>query len=112
MLLAAAPAAAQQPEDAPVIEQCRSCHTLQPDDRESPGPGLAGVVGRKAASLPAFGYSPALRDAAARGLVWTRDELDRYLADPQEHLPGGWMAFPGLRDAGERRAVLDLLAQH
>ena len=112
LLLASSPAAAQQPEDAPVFEKCRSCHSLQPDDRESPGPSLAGVVGRKVAGLPEFRYSPALREAGEGGLVWSRDALNRYLADPQEAVPGGWMGFPGIRDAEERRAVVDFLARY
>lgn len=112
LLLAASPAAAQAPEDAPAFEKCRSCHSLRADDRGSPAPTLAGIVGRRAASAPGFAYSPALREAGAADLVWSRAALDRYLADPQGALPGGWMGFPGIRDARERRAVIDFLARH
>ena len=74
-----------------------------------PGPNLAGVVGRRAASLAGFDYSPAMKKAGADGLVWSENALDRYLADPLEVLQGTTMSFPGVRDAAERRAVIDYL---
>lgn len=112
LLFAAAPAVAEAPEDAPEFAKCRSCHSLRAEDRDSPAPTLSGVVGRRAAGVPGFAYSPALRQAGAEGLVWSREALDRYLADPQAALPGGWMSFPGIRDDRERRAVIDFLARH
>ena len=67
------------------------------------------VIGRRAATVPGFRYSPALIAAGARGLVWTRAALDAYLADPQRFLPGTEMAMPGLGVADDRRDVIDYL---
>jgi cytochrome c len=47
--------------------------------------------------------------AGRRGLVWTPESLDRFLADPEGYLPGTYMGSPGLRDASERRAVIQFL---
>ncbi len=38
-----------------------------------------------------------------------RMRLDRFLADPEGALPGTRMGFVGLRDAAERRAVIEYL---
>ena len=50
-------------------ERCGLCHTAAPDDGDGgQGPPLAGVVGRKAASVAGFNYTAALRKS---GLTWT-----------------------------------------
>jgi cytochrome c len=67
------------------------------------------VAGGRAGTLAAFRFSPALVEAGARGLVWTRETLDAYLADPSRFTPGTEMAMPGLRAADDRRDVIDLL---
>jgi cytochrome c len=53
-------------------QRCAVCHTT--GERAAQGPGLGGIVGRRAASTR-FGYSPALRDA---NLTWDRRTLDRF----------------------------------
>ena len=84
-------------------QRCALCH---PSDASSArAPGLGGVVGRRAAALR-FAYTPAL---ARSGLVWTRANLDRFLAAPDQVVPGTNMPLP-TPDAGERRAIIDHLA--
>jgi cytochrome c2 len=46
------------------------------------------VVGRKAGTVPGYHYSPALKSA---GLIWSRNNLDRWLADPKKFVPGARM---------------------
>lgn len=91
------------------FQKCYSCHSVDPKETNLSGPNLAGVIGRRAASLAGFDYSPAMKKAGADGLVWTEAALDRYVADPLETIPGTTMSFPGLHDAAERRAVIDYL---
>jgi len=90
-------------------QKCYSCHSVDPKETGLSGPNLAGVVGRRAAALPNFVYSPALKRAAANGLVWTDEALDRYLADPLEMLPETTMSFPGVKNAADRRTIIDYL---
>jgi glucose/arabinose dehydrogenase/cytochrome c2 len=84
-------------------ERCGVCHAT--GARAAQGPGLGGVVGRKAATTR-FGYSTALRDAH---LTWDAATLDRFLAAPAELVPGTTMPIP-IPDAVERRAVVAYLA--
>ncbi len=94
-----------------VFQRCFACHSVVAGEEGLPGPNLRGVIGRRAATMPGFRYSPALVAAGARGLVWTRAALDAYLADPQRFLPGTEMAMPGLGVANDRRDVIDYLQQ-
>lgn len=92
-----------------VFQRCFACHSVVPGEDRLPGPSLRGVIGRRAGTLPGFRFSPALVEAGARGLVWTRETLDAYLADPSLFVPGTEMGMPGLRETGDRRDVIDLL---
>lgn len=85
--------------------QCLSCHALQPG-RNGIGPSLAGVAGRKAASVPGFAYSPAL---TAAGLTWDRPTLDRWLTAPMQAVPGTRMIYAGMSDPARRKEVIDYL---
>lgn len=91
------------------FQKCYSCHSVNPKETDLSGPNLAGVIGRRAAALGGFQYSPAMKKAAAEGLVWTEEALDRYLADPLEMIPETTMSFPGVKNAAERRAVIGYL---
>ncbi|MEA2789346.1 MAG: cytochrome c, partial [Acetobacteraceae bacterium] len=78
---------------------CRACHQIGPGAKIGIGPVLSGIVGRKAGTYPGYAYSPANKDS---GIVWTPEELDKYLTNPQEVVPHTKMIFPGLKDAQKR----------
>jgi cytochrome c len=71
------------------------------------GPSLVGVYGRKAASLPGYDYSAALK---ASGLVWNAANLDAWLTDPSKLVPGTKMAFTGIATPDLRADVIAYLA--
>ncbi len=104
-LAAAQPARAQDAADGRSVfqSQCSICHSPQPG-RNIIGPSLFGVVGRHCGQIPGFHYSSA---NLASGLTWDPATLDRYLASPQQVVPGTLMTYPGLKDP-HRRA--DLIA--
>ena len=102
-LLAAAP-------DAAVFAPCAACHAMEPGRNSPAGPTLHGIVGRPVAAERGFNYSPALRRFAAGNPRWTRELLDRFLADPEGLVPGTEMGFVGMSDAARRRALIDWLA--
>lgn len=79
-----------------VFSRCAACHVVdKPVNRV--GPSLLAVIGRPAASLPDFKYSNAMKAKAAEGLVWDEANLTAYLSDPKGLVPGGSMAFAGLK---------------
>jgi cytochrome c oxidase assembly protein subunit 11 len=83
-------------------ERCTACHAL---DANKFGPMLGGVVGRKSGSVAGYPYSPALKGA---GLTWTADNLDRWLAGPQQFIPGVKMPIRVL-EATSRRDIIAYL---
>jgi glucose/arabinose dehydrogenase len=84
-------------------QRCAVCHST--GVRAGQGPGLGGVIGRRAASTQ-FGYSRALREA---NLTWDLATLDRFLDAPARLVTGTTMPV-ATPDEGERDAVLDYLA--
>ncbi|HEV8016268.1 MAG TPA: c-type cytochrome [Stellaceae bacterium] len=85
---------------------CAVCHSTDPGTNKL-GPSLASIVGRKSASLGDYAYSPAMTKA---GVTWDKATLDKYITDPQAMVPGTKMLFPGLKDAADRKALIDYLA--
>ena len=112
-LAAAGTAAAggpQRPAGEQAFDKCYACHSLGAPDPALQGPSLSGVLGRPIAGERGFAYSPAMRAYAVRQELWTREALDAFLADPQGIVPDNAMGFFGMRDAAERRALIDYLA--
>jgi nitrite reductase (NO-forming) len=89
-----------------VYRKCQACHSLEPG-KNSLGPSLAGIIGKKSASDPTYNYSSALRSA---NLTWDLKTLDAYLLDPQKVVPGNKMPFPGLKTENERQDILAYLS--
>jgi len=100
---AATGAGAASPPQA--FNQCTACHSTAPG-KTIIGPSLARVYGRKAGSLAGFQYSDAMKGS---GLAWNTGNLDSFLANPAGKVPGTLMGFAGIKDAAQRKAVIDYL---
>jgi cytochrome c len=73
------------------------------------GPNLHKVMGRKAGSLPNYGYSSAMKEA---DFVWDEAKLDRFISNPDEVVPGNNMKpYGGLASGEERKKIIGFLAQ-
>lgn len=102
------------------LEHCAKCHGVVTERRVDArasgqllpvvmlplGPNLTGVYGRAAGTVKGFRYSNAFV-AAAPGLVWNDENLDRWLTDSQSMIPGSYM-FMKL-DTPTRRDVIGYL---
>ncbi|WP_157218269.1 c-type cytochrome [Flavisphingomonas formosensis] len=91
---------------AVVFKRCAICHSVT-SGGTSIGPNLFEIVGRKAGSYPKYFYSKVM---AASTLIWDKPTLDKYLAKPQEMVPGNKMAFVGLSNPKDRQDVIAYLA--
>ena len=89
-----------------VFAQCRSCHVIAAGAPHRVGPNLHGVFGREIGTAPGFNYSQPVQDA---NFVWTGEQLDHWLQNPQTFLPGNRMAFAGVRDETQRRDLIAFL---
>lgn len=84
---------------------CVVCHSVEKNGPPRVAPGLWGIVGAPKARLQGYGYSTALAEA---GGVWTKQELDQYLASPDRFLPGTKKTIAGL-DSQERAKIVKFL---
>ena len=103
---AAGPAPAVAPTTAmgeQVFKRCVACHTIDKGGRNGIGPNLHGIVGAPVAAKPGFSYSGAMK---AKGGVWDEATLDAYLEAPMKALPGTRMAFAGIIDPADRKALI------
>jgi len=107
-LLLPASAAAEE-NGTRAFTPCRACHSLDPAERNLPGPNLSGVIGRAVGGAADFDYSPVLRKARDEGLRWDTKRLETFLADPAAMFPGLWMSMRGIEDAAERQALVRYL---
>jgi cytochrome c len=86
---------------------CAGCHALKAGATQKIGPGLAGIVGARAASNSDYSYSPALGES---GLTWTREVLFAWIAGSEQLVPGSWMLYDNSLRAEEVQALIDYLA--
>lgn len=109
LLLTAGTALAQGDPEAgeKVFNKCRACHVVDKEQNRV-GPYLMGVVGRPAGSVEGFKYSEAMANS---GIVWEEETLTAYLADPKAVVPGGRMAFAGLKKEEDVQNVIAYLEQ-
>ncbi len=89
------------------FEECASCHSVAAGEH-GVGPSLHGIIGRRAASIEDFRYSPAMRKS---DITWTPETLNTFIADPQMLVPANRMAYAGLIDPAERADLIAYLQQ-
>src|SRR5262245_50855710 len=96
------------PEDGQLAfnNACRTCTTRREGDKRLE-PSLPKIMGRRAGSLPNYGYSSAMKDA---DLVWDKATLDRFIANPDQVVSGHNMKpYGGLNAAEERAKIIAFL---
>ena len=91
-----------------IFRRCMGCHYID-KAKNRVGPTLENVVGRPAASVKSYHYSAALKSKGATGLVWTPDNLDKWLTNPRKFAPGTKMGFAGIHKASQRADIIAYL---
>jgi len=87
------------------FNQCSACHSTAPG-KTIIGPSLAGVYGHKAGQVAGFQFSDAMKSS---GMVLNEKNLDAFLANPMGKVPGTTMAYAGVKDAAQRKAIIAYL---
>ena len=71
---------------AEIYRACIACHTLSPDEGNRAGPTLAGIFGRRIATLPGYNFSDALKKL---DIVWTPETVSKlFEIGPTAYTPG------------------------
>lgn len=103
--VASSPVLAQDaPSGEKIFNQCRACHQVGETAKNTVGPVLNGLIGRKAASHEGYSYSTAMKSS---GLTWDEATFADYIKDPKAKVPGTKMVYAGLKDPAK---VADLTA--
>lgn len=91
---------------AMVYRSCAACHSLEPNLHLS-GPSLAGMWGKKAASVADFPrYSRALK---SQDFLWEETTMNAWLANPAVFVPGNQMTIRGIDDEKARQDLIAFL---
>jgi cytochrome c len=105
-----APDATAAADTAPAsFAQCSVCHKVEKDSPNGLGPSLHGVLGKKAAQVAGFNYSPAMKES---GLNWDEANLDRFIESPRGVVAGTKMSFAGQSDAAKRKEIIAWLKKN
>jgi cytochrome c len=92
---------------AQVFRACVACHTLSPDAGNRAGPTLAGIFGRKIATLPGYNFSDALKHL---DIVWTPETVAKlFEVGPAAYTPGTKMPEQRIGSAEDRAALVRFL---
>ena len=92
---------------AEVFRACIACHTLNANAGVRAGPTLAGVFGRKIATLPGYNFSDALKKL---DIVWTPETVSKlFEVGPMAYTPGTKMPEQQIGSADDRAALMKFL---
>jgi cytochrome c len=92
---------------AEVFRACVACHTLHADEGPRAGPTLAGIFGRRIATLPGYNFSAALRKL---DITWTPETVAKlFELGPMTYTPGTKMPEQTIGSAADRAALVTFL---
>jgi cytochrome c len=92
---------------AEVFRACVACHTVRPDEGNRAGPTLAGIFGRRIATLPGYRYSEAFKKL---DIVWTPETVAKlFEVGPAAYTPGTKMPEQTIGSAEDREALVQFL---
>ena len=92
---------------AELFRACIACHTLKDGEGNKAGPSLAGIFGRRIATLPGYNFSPALKKL---DIVWTPETVSKlFEVGPMNYTPGTKMPEQTIGSAEDRAALVQFL---
>jgi cytochrome c len=92
---------------ADVFRACVACHTLGAGQVQRAGPTLAGIFGRRIATLPGYNFSEALKRL---DIVWTPETVSRlFEIGPSAYTPGTKMPEQRIGSEQDRAALVQFL---
>jgi cytochrome c len=92
---------------AEVFRACVACHSLAGDGGNRAGPSLAGLFGRRIATLPGYAFSASLKQL---DIVWTPQTVAKlFEVGPAAYTPGTKMPEQRISSAQDRDALVRFL---
>lgn len=91
-----------------LFERCAYCHDPLPNAPIA-APDLKGIFNRPAGSVPDYQYSDAMTAKNREGLIWTEENLHRFVRNPRDFVPGTVMPYKGLKRKSMREDLFAYL---
>jgi cytochrome c len=92
---------------AEIFRACIACHALGAGQDNRAGPSLAGLFGRRIATLPGYNFSEALKRL---DIVWTPETVSRlFEIGPSAYTPGTKMPEQRIGSEQDRAALVQFL---
>ena len=92
---------------AEIFRACVACHTLGSDQANRAGPTLAGIFGRRIATLPGYDFSEPLKRL---DIVWTPETVSKlFEIGPAAYTPGTKMPEQLIGSEQDRAALVKFL---
>jgi len=92
---------------AEVFRACVACHTLNAEQANKAGPTLAGIFGRRIATLPGYKFSEGLKRL---DIVWTPETVSKlFEIGPSAYTPGTKMPEQRIGSEQDRAALVQFL---
>ena len=89
------------------FNKCLPCHAIGEGAKNTVGPELDGLDGRKAGRAPDYSYSDANKNS---GITWSKETFLEYIKDPKAKIPGTKMTFAGIKSETEAANLWAYLA--
>ena len=90
------------------FNKCRACHQVGETAKNTVGPVLNGLFGRKSGTVEGYNYSEANKNS---GIVWDDAVFAEYIKDPKAKIPGTKMSFAGIKNEQEIKDLTGFLKQ-
>jgi cytochrome c len=90
-------------------KKCAPCHDVGPTAKNKVGPPLNGLDGRKSGTMAGYSYSDANKGS---GITWNEESFLEYIKDPKAKIPNTKMAFAGIKNETEAKALWAYLKQY
>lgn len=90
------------------FNKCRSCHQVGDTAKNSVGPVLNGLFGRKSGAVEGYNYSEPNKSS---GITWDEATFAEYIKDPKAKIPGTKMSFSGIKNEQEINDLTAFLKQ-
>ncbi len=92
---------------AEIFRACVACHTLTQGQGNKAGPTLAGIFGRRIATLPGYNFSEPLKKL---DIVWTPETVSKlFEIGPAAYTPGTKMPEQRIGSDEDRKALVQFL---
>ncbi|MDZ4369689.1 MAG: cytochrome c family protein [Afipia sp.] len=90
------------------FNKCRACHQVGETAKNTVGPVLNGLFGRKSGTIEGYNYTDANKNS---GITWDDAVFAEYIKDPKAKIPGTKMAFAGIKKEDEIKDLTAFLKQ-